>query len=68
MCRGGAECATASVEELTGDSAPDQAALSRADILVTTPEKWDGVSRGWQKRGYVQVGAAPLRQGGGVCA
>ena len=43
------------VEELTGDSAPDQAALARADILITTPEKWDGVSRGWQKRDYVKV-------------
>ena len=34
--------------------APDSAALARADILCTTPEKWDGVSRHWQQRGYVR--------------
>ena len=34
-----------SVEELTGDSAPDQRALKKADVLITTPEKWDGVTR-----------------------
>ena len=43
--------------ELTGDSAPDARALATADILATTPEKWDGVSRHWQQRSYVrQVG------------
>jgi replicative superfamily II helicase len=42
------------VVELTGDVTPDVAALKRADILVTTPEKWDGISRSWHKRGYVQ--------------
>ena len=43
--------------ELTGDSAPDARALATADILCTTPEKWDGVSRHWQQRAYVrQVG------------
>lgn len=29
-------------------------ALRGADLIVTTPEKWDGVSRSWQSRGYVQ--------------
>ena len=43
-----------SLQELTGDVAPDSAALARADILCTTPEKWDGVSRHWQQRGYVR--------------
>ena len=43
-----------SLQELTGDSAPDARALSSADILATTPEKWDGVSRHWQQRGYVR--------------
>ncbi len=43
------------MEELTGDSAPDQAALVNADVLVCTPEKWDGVSRSWKKRDFVQV-------------
>ena len=23
-------------------------------MIVTTPEKWDGISRNWQNRGYVQ--------------
>eukprot|EP00743_Colponemidia_sp_Colp-15_P009223 GILK01010071.1.p1 GENE.GILK01010071.1~~GILK01010071.1.p1 ORF type:complete len:1391 (-),score=337.99 GILK01010071.1:97-4269(-) len=39
--------------ELTGDFTPDVAALQSADILVTTPEKWDGISRNWQHRTYV---------------
>jgi hypothetical protein len=43
-----------SLQELTGDSAPDARALATADILATTPEKWDGVSRHWQQRGYVR--------------
>ncbi|GFQ81252.1 activating signal cointegrator 1 complex subunit 3 [Trichonephila clavata] len=43
------------VEELTGDVTPDAAAIGRADIIVTTPEKWDGVSRSWQTRNYVKA-------------
>jgi len=43
-----------SVLELTGDFTPDMNALRKADILITTPEKWDGVSRSWRRRGYVQ--------------
>ena len=35
------------VVELTGDFTPDVNALSRADVVVTTPEKWDGISRYW---------------------
>ena len=27
----------------------------RADILATTPEKWDGVSRGWRQRAFVRA-------------
>jgi len=30
-------------------------ALQAADIIVCTPEKWDGISRSWQNRGYVQL-------------
>jgi activating signal cointegrator complex subunit 3 len=26
----------------------------KADVLITTPEKWDGISRNWQHRAYVQ--------------
>ena len=36
-----------SVLELTGDVTPDLKSLKDADILITTPEKWDGISRNW---------------------
>ncbi|XP_061571388.1 activating signal cointegrator 1 complex subunit 3 isoform X2 [Cololabis saira] len=42
------------VVELTGDVTPDMRAIANADLIVTTPEKWDGVSRSWQNRSYVQ--------------
>jgi len=29
-------------------------AIVAADVIVTTPEKWDGVSRSWQTRKYVK--------------
>ena len=41
------------VLELSGDVTPDLAALKRADIIVATPEKWDGITRNWRKRDYV---------------
>lgn len=41
------------VLELTGDITPNIEDLRRADILIVTPEKWDSISRGWQKREYV---------------
>ncbi|KAG8346984.1 putative DEAD/DEAH box RNA helicase [Trypanosoma vivax] len=41
------------VLELSGDITPDIQALVQADILCTTPEKWDGLSRNWQVRRYV---------------
>ncbi|KAJ1733569.1 activating signal cointegrator 1 complex subunit 3 [Coemansia biformis] len=41
------------IVELTGDVTPDVSAIRRADIIVTTPEKWDGVSRSWRARDYV---------------
>ena len=37
-----------SMVELTGDYTPDLAALLAADIIICTPEKWDGISRSWQ--------------------
>lgn len=43
------------VVELTGDITPDAAAIANAAIIVTTPEKWDGVSRSWQTRNYVKA-------------
>eukprot|EP00930_Biecheleria_cincta_P022697 TRINITY_DN16541_c0_g2_i1.p1 TRINITY_DN16541_c0_g2~~TRINITY_DN16541_c0_g2_i1.p1 ORF type:complete len:2306 (+),score=474.18 TRINITY_DN16541_c0_g2_i1:62-6919(+) len=42
------------VVELTGDFTPDVDALERADVVVSTPEKWDGISRHWQHRAYVR--------------
>lgn len=47
-----AACAPLQVE-LTGDNTPDARALMAADIIVVTPEKWDGISRSWQARSYV---------------
>lgn len=38
---------------MTGDNTPDARALLSADIIVVTPEKWDGISRSWQARAYV---------------
>ena len=40
--------------ELTGDHTPDMRALLSADVIVCTPEKWDGISRSWHTRGYVR--------------
>ena len=40
--------------ELTGDNTPDTRSIHDADIIVTTPEKWDGISRSWQTRSYVR--------------
>lgn len=39
---------------VAGDHTPDLAALLAADVIVATPEKWDGISRNWQTRGYVK--------------
>ncbi|GLJ46147.1 hypothetical protein SUGI_0972180 [Cryptomeria japonica] len=39
--------------EMTGDFTPDLKALLSADIIVSTPEKWDGISRSWHHRKYV---------------
>ncbi|XP_038207200.1 activating signal cointegrator 1 complex subunit 3 [Zerene cesonia] len=42
------------VVELTGDVSPDIRAIKSSQVIVTTPEKWDGISRSWQTRNYVQ--------------
>ncbi|KAJ8773139.1 hypothetical protein K2173_028316 [Erythroxylum novogranatense] len=39
--------------EMTGDYTPDLTALLSADIIISTPEKWDGISRNWHSRNYV---------------
>jgi activating signal cointegrator complex subunit 3 len=38
---------------MTGDFTPDLMALLSADIIISTPEKWDGISRNWHSRSYV---------------
>ena len=43
-----------SLVELTGDNTPDTSTIRNADIIITTPEKWDGISRSWQTRSYVR--------------
>ena len=48
-------CNFCSIEELTGDVAPDMQAITSSDLIVTTPEKWDGISRSWQTRSYVKA-------------
>ena len=40
--------------ELTGDATPDSATVRSANVIITTPEKWDGISRNWKYREYVQ--------------
>ncbi|CAO3640291.1 unnamed protein product [Cunninghamella blakesleeana] len=40
--------------ELTGDVTPDLRTIESADIIITTPEKWDGISRSWKSRSYVR--------------
>ncbi|XP_038724943.1 DExH-box ATP-dependent RNA helicase DExH14 isoform X2 [Tripterygium wilfordii] len=40
--------------EMTGDYTPDMMALLSADIIISTPEKWDGISRSWNTRSYVK--------------
>ncbi|XP_074317082.1 DExH-box ATP-dependent RNA helicase DExH14 [Silene latifolia] len=40
--------------EMTGDYTPDMMALLSADIIISTPEKWDGISRNWHTRSYVK--------------
>lgn len=42
------------VVELTGDVSPDIRAIQAAHVIITTPEKWDGISRSWQTRNYVK--------------
>jgi len=43
------------VVEFTGDVSPDPYVLRNADVVITTPEKWDGASRMWKVREYVQM-------------
>ncbi|KAJ1353758.1 hypothetical protein KIN20_010473 [Parelaphostrongylus tenuis] len=42
------------VVEISGDYTPDMSTLNAAPIMITTPEKWDGISRSWETRQYVR--------------
>lgn len=42
-----------SVVELTGDYTPDIESLNKAHVIITTPEKWDGITRN-KERQYTQ--------------
>lgn len=42
------------IVELTGDSIPDPQDVRDATIFITTPEKFDGISRNWLTRKFVQ--------------
>ncbi|ONH65607.1 Antiviral helicase SLH1 [Cyberlindnera fabianii] len=42
------------IVELTGDNIPAPNEVRDASIIITTPEKFDGISRNWQTRKFVQ--------------
>ncbi|KAK2197760.1 bifunctional C2 domain superfamily/Helicase [Babesia duncani] len=42
------------VIEMTGDSYTAASEINISDIIITTPEKWDGVSRHWRRRKFVR--------------
>lgn len=52
--RGICKAANLKLVELTGDTNPEADAIRKADIIITTPEKFDGISRNWQSRTFVQ--------------
>ncbi|KAK7334959.1 hypothetical protein VNO80_26728 [Phaseolus coccineus] len=42
------------VVELTGETATDLKLLEKGQIIISTPEKWDALSRRWKQRKQVQ--------------
>ncbi|XP_030492966.2 DExH-box ATP-dependent RNA helicase DExH12 [Cannabis sativa] len=43
-----------SVVQLTGETATDLKLIEKGNIIISTPEKWDALSRRWKQRKYVQ--------------
>ncbi|GBE61423.1 DEAD-box helicase [Babesia ovata] len=43
------------VVEVTGDSHATASEIANSQIIITTPEKWDGISRHWKNRKYVRT-------------
>ncbi|CAL4954921.1 unnamed protein product [Urochloa decumbens] len=44
----------AKVVELTGETAADLKLLDKGEIIISTPEKWDALSRRWKQRKNIQ--------------
>lgn len=42
------------VVELTGETATDIKLLEKGQIIISTPERWDVLSRRWKQRKHVQ--------------
>ncbi|KAL1219764.1 DExH-box ATP-dependent RNA helicase DExH12 [Cardamine amara subsp. amara] len=42
------------VVELTGETALDLKLLEKGQIIISTPEKWDALSRRWKQRKYIK--------------
>ncbi|KAJ6386841.1 hypothetical protein OIU78_016717 [Salix suchowensis] len=42
------------VVKLTGETATDLKLLERGQMIISTPERWDALSRRWKPRKYVQ--------------
>ncbi|GAV65809.1 DEAD domain-containing protein/Helicase_C domain-containing protein/Sec63 domain-containing protein [Cephalotus follicularis] len=42
------------VVELTGETATDMKLLEKGQIIISTPERWDALSRRWKQRKFVQ--------------
>ncbi|KAJ4702368.1 DExH-box ATP-dependent RNA helicase [Melia azedarach] len=42
------------VVELTGETTMDLKLLEKGQIIISTPERWDALSRRWKQRKYVQ--------------
>ena len=43
-----------SIIELTGDTQHDHTTIQHSDIIITTPEKFDGITRNWNTRRWIQ--------------
>uniref|UniRef100_A0A0D9VYU9 U5 small nuclear ribonucleoprotein 200 kDa helicase n=1 Tax=Leersia perrieri TaxID=77586 RepID=A0A0D9VYU9_9ORYZ len=44
----------ACVVELTGETAADLKLLDKGEVIISTPEKWDALSRRWKQRKQIQ--------------
>ncbi|CAN4098719.1 unnamed protein product [Withania somnifera] len=48
------DCLGMRVVELTGETATDLKLLEKGQLIISTPEKWDALSRRWKQRKHVQ--------------